>query len=35
MAGDDIVDAEWEEVADNRGALHVSKSAKGQTVDCC
>lgn len=30
MAGDDIVDAEWEEVPDNRGALHVSRSATGQ-----
>lgn len=27
MAGDDIVDAEWEEVPDNSGALHVSRTA--------
>lgn len=31
MAGDDIVDAEWEEVPDNRGALHVSRPAPRDT----
>lgn len=32
MAGDDIVDAEWEEVPDNRGALHTPRSTQHQTA---
>lgn len=32
MAGDDIVDAEWEEVPDNRGAPHTPRSTQHQAA---